>query len=110
MSGDLVWEPVGNQSVTLADKIPKSLLDDILIAKMRPGQEIEMDLVVEKGLGKTHAKWSPVCTAYYRLKNDIKLKEKILDSEATELKNVCPMGVFDIEDIGKGKYLINPLT
>ena len=46
---------------------PQSLLPDILVAKMRPGQEIEMELVAEKGVGKTHAKWSPVCTAFYRL-------------------------------------------
>jgi len=101
MSGQLEWIPVGNQEETFAEKLPKSLLDDILIAKMRPGQEIEMDLVVEKGLGKTHAKWSPVCTAYYRLLNDIKIKAPIVGKEADLLKKLCPMGVFDIEDIGK---------
>jgi len=101
MSGQLEWIPVGNQEETFAEKLPKSLLDDILIAKMRPGQEIEMDLVVEKGLGKTHAKLSPVCTAYYRLLNDIKIKAPIVGKEADLLKKLCPMGVFDIEDIGK---------
>jgi DNA-directed RNA polymerase I and III subunit RPAC1 len=106
MSGDLQWVPVGNQEETFADKLPKSLLEDILIAKMRPGQEIEMDLVVEKGLGKTHAKWSPVCTAYYRLLNDIKLKAPVTGKDAELLKKTCPMGVFDIEDIGKGNNAV----
>lgn len=78
----------------------KPLHDDILIAKLRPGQEIEMDLICEKGIGKTHAKWSPVCTAYYRLLPDIKIKEPIEGEDAKELKKLCPMGVFDIEDIG----------
>ena len=30
-------------------------------------QEIELFAFLEKGLGKTHAKWSPVATAVYRL-------------------------------------------
>jgi DNA-directed RNA polymerase I and III subunit RPAC1 len=50
-----------------------------LIAKLRPGQEIEMELTCEKGIGKTHAKWSPVSTAYYRLVPEIILKEQIKD-------------------------------
>ena len=76
------------------------MLDDILIAKLRPGQEIEMEVVCEKGIGKTHAKWSPVCSAYYRLVPQIRLKEEIRDDKAKLLKKTCPMGVFDIEDIG----------
>ena len=72
-----------------------------MIAKLRPGQEIEMELVCEKGTGKTHAKWSPVCTAYYRNLPDIRFTEPILNEEAEDLKRICPMGVFDIEDLGK---------
>jgi DNA-directed RNA polymerases I and III subunit RPAC1 len=60
-----------------------------------------MELICEKGIGKTHAKWSPVATAYYRLVPEITIKEKIVGEEAKELKNICPMGVFDIEDLGK---------
>ena len=30
-----------------------------------------MEITCEKGIGKTHAKWSPVSTAYYRLVPDI---------------------------------------
>jgi len=105
-SGDLEWIPIGDQrerfrALGVAD--PKPLHDDILIAKLRPGQEIEMELVCEKGIGKTHAKWSPVCTAYYRNLPDIRFTEPIVDDEAEELKKVCPMGVFDIEDLGKKK-------
>lgn len=99
-SGDLVWMPTGDQATMFAGNEPKPLLDDILIAKMRPGQEIEMELVCEKGEGKTHAKWSPVCTAYYRMTPDIRLTEEITGADAAELKALCPMGVFDIEDIG----------
>ena len=40
---------------------------DILLLKLRPGQEIEVECHAVKGIGKTHAKWSPVATAFYRL-------------------------------------------
>jgi DNA-directed RNA polymerase I and III subunit RPAC1 len=32
-------------------------------------------MICEKGIGKTHAKWSPVCTAFYRLLPDIKFEQ-----------------------------------
>lgn len=59
-----------------------------------------MELICEKGIGKTHAKWSPVCTAYYRNLPDIRFNEPIVGEEAKKLKRICPMGVFDIEDLG----------
>jgi len=58
-----------------------------------------MDLICEKGIGKTHAKWSPVCTAFYRLLPDIKVTG-VTGDDARELVAICPMKVFDIEDIG----------
>lgn len=66
-----------------------------------------MEMICEKGIGKTHAKWSPVCTAWYRMQPDIKFNEPVLNKDAELLKKICPMGVFDIEDIGKGqsKYI-----
>ena len=96
-SGDLEWIPKGDQQERLGNIRP--LLDDILIAKMRPGQEIEMDLICEKGIGKTHAKWSPVCTAFYRLMPEISITSPIKGQDAKDLKKTCPMGVFDIEDL-----------
>lgn len=61
-----------------------------------------MELFCEKGIGKTHAKWSPVSTAYYRLVPDIRFRKEILGNDAKELKALCPVGVFDIEDIAGG--------
>lgn len=53
-----------------------------------------------KGNGKDHAKFSPVATASYRLLPVITLKEEIKGEEADELVAKCPLGVFDIEDLG----------
>jgi len=61
-SKDLEWVPKASQAETFAASPIRPVHDDILIAKLRPGQEIEMELHCEKGIGRTHAKWSPVGT------------------------------------------------
>ncbi|KAM3322977.1 hypothetical protein CQW23_03083 [Capsicum baccatum] len=76
---------------------------DIIIAKLGPGQEIELEAHAVKGIGKTHAKWSPVATAWYRMLPEVVLLRDIEDDEAETLVKKCPVKVFDIEDIGKGK-------
>lgn len=55
-----------------------------------------------KGIGKDHAKFSPVATASYRLLPVITLKEEIVGQDAEELVAKCPLDVFDIEDLGGG--------
>ncbi|RDX83151.1 DNA-directed RNA polymerases I and III subunit RPAC1 [Mucuna pruriens] len=76
---------------------------DIILAKLGPGQEIELEAHAVKGIGKTHAKWSPVATAWYRMLPEVILSEDVEDELAEELKNKCPVNVFDIEDIGRGR-------
>jgi len=98
-SGDLVWNPYGDQEVTFRDKPIKPVHDDILIAKLRPGQAIELSCRCCKGVGKDHAKFSPVATASYRLLPEIYIEE-ITGEKAKELVDKCPMKVFDIEDLG----------
>ena len=63
----LQWIPQGDQAQRFSAQPVRPVHEDILIAKLRPGQEIELEAWCEKGIGKTHAKWSPVCTASYRL-------------------------------------------
>ncbi|KAG7585096.1 DNA-directed RNA polymerase insert domain [Arabidopsis thaliana x Arabidopsis arenosa] len=76
---------------------------DILIAKLAPGQEIELEAHAVKGIGKTHAKWSPVGTAWYRMHPEVVLRGEVEDELAERLVKVCPQNVFDIEDMGKGR-------
>jgi DNA-directed RNA polymerases I and III subunit RPAC1 len=41
--------------------------DDIVVARLNPGQRIEFEAHCRKGVGKDHTKYSPVATASYRL-------------------------------------------
>lgn len=77
-SKDLEWIPLGNQKKLFEKNPLKPVHDDIIINKLRENQEIEAELYCEKGIGKTHAKWSPVATAFYRLMPDIKFKNPII--------------------------------
>ena len=74
--------------------------DDILINKLAPGMELDLVCYCVKGIGRTHAKWSPVCTAYYRLINKINILKEINGNDAEELKQLCPKGVFTINKKG----------
>lgn len=59
-SKHIKWLPIGDQASIYKDKDVGSIHDDILIAKMRPGHEIDVKLVAVKGVGRDHAKFSPV--------------------------------------------------
>ncbi|KAL8431948.1 hypothetical protein Efla_002785 [Eimeria flavescens] len=108
-ASDLKWIPMSDrQKQKFAEDPPTPVHPDILITKLRPGQasgdfrflQLEIELIgfLEKGLGKTHAKWSPVATAVYRLEPEFVFVKPIEGEEAEELKELCPMDVFDIED------------
>ncbi|EIN06450.1 RBP11-like subunits of RNA polymerase [Punctularia strigosozonata HHB-11173 SS5] len=69
LSGQLEWVPQGDQASyePFIKKRPAPTNPDIVLAKLRPGQEIEMELHAVKSVGKDHAKFCPVATASYRL-------------------------------------------
>jgi len=71
--------------------------DDILIAKMRPGHELDIKLYAVKGYGRDHAKFSPVATAFYRLLPEVKLLKPIRGEAAERLQSCFSPGVIGIE-------------
>jgi len=101
-SRDLVWVPQGDQEVEFAADPPRPVHDDILLAKLRPGQEIDLQCYVHKGIGKDHAKFSPVATAAYRLLPKVVLTRRIEGDEAHALAELCPMDVFAVVGSGAG--------
>jgi len=70
----------------------------ILINKLRPGHELDMKLHAVKGIGKDHAKFSPVATTYYRLLPDIQLTRTVEGELATKLQSCFSPGVIKIVD------------
>ena len=63
--------PQGNQ-LTKLNKV-KLVHENIMIAKLRENQEIFIEIYAEKGIGKKHAKWSPVSTCFYRLMPNVNI-------------------------------------
>jgi len=99
-SSALQWEPQGGQEERFSRAVAP-VHGDILLAKLSPGQEIELEAHAVKGIGKDHAKFSPVATASYRLLPRITLsaEQPFVDAEADALVARCPLGVFAVEDI-----------
>ncbi|KAI6652577.1 DNA-directed RNA polymerases I and III subunit RPAC1 isoform X1 [Oopsacas minuta] len=91
------WVPIGDQAQLLGEV--KTCQDDILIMKLRPGQEIKMKLHCVKGVGKDHAKFSPVATATYRLLPSIKLLEPITGELARKLQSCFAEGVIGLKTV-----------
>ncbi|KAJ3815591.1 DNA-directed RNA polymerase [Lentinula aff. lateritia] len=84
-----------------------ALNPDIVLAKLRPGQAVEMVLHARKGVGKDHAKWSPVATASYRLHPNIVITKPIRMERAEDFKACFAHGVV-VVDKKKGTVSISP--
>ncbi|XP_072929844.1 DNA-directed RNA polymerases I and III subunit RPAC1 [Epargyreus clarus] len=100
-SSQIKWSPLGNQATVHKEADVGPVHGDILISKMRPGHELDLNLVAVKGIGKDHAKFSPVATASYRLLPDITLTRDVRDIEATLLQSCFSPGVIGIDSDGQ---------
>ncbi|XP_077585162.1 DNA-directed RNA polymerases I and III subunit RPAC1 [Stigmatopora nigra] len=102
-SRDIKWIPVGNQADVFADASIGPVHDDILIALLRPGQELDIVMHCVKGIGKDHAKFSPVATASYRLLPELTLLETVQGEKAERLKRCFSHGVIELEEVNGSK-------
>lgn len=96
-SGMLKFVPKGGQAEFLAEDAVKVANEDILLAKLRPGQEIHCDCIAILGIGKDHAKFSPVAPASYRLMPTITLLEPITGRDADKFAKCFPKGVIKVK-------------
>ncbi|KAI8917598.1 DNA-directed RNA polymerase [Powellomyces hirtus] len=103
LSSHLQWDPQGEQVERFANDPCRPVIDDILITKMRPGQEIDVELHCQKGIGKEHAKWSPVATASYRLLPDIQILKPITGESAKRFQKCFPPGVVAVKPNAAGQ-------
>ncbi|KAI2479204.1 DNA-directed RNA polymerase I and III protein [Pyrenophora tritici-repentis] len=99
---DMRFEPNGNQAENLSEaegKHIRSTNPDILICKMRPGQELEIRMHAIKGIGQDHAKFSPVATASYRLMPTIDITKPIVGADAKKFSRCFPSGVIRLDTV-----------
>ena len=97
----ITFEPTGRQNKEFPepDGHVRPVNPEILLAKMRPGQVIDLDMHCIKGIGADHAKFSPVATATYRLLPTIDIVKPIVGNDARKFARCFPKGVIGLEDV-----------
>lgn len=108
-SSHLKWCPLGNQNQLYSAEFVGPVHDDILIAKLRPGHEIDAKLHAVKSIGRDHSKFSPVATAFYRLLPEVTITKSVYGEAAERLQKCFSPGVIDLVDdeSGKKKAVVN---
>lgn len=99
---DIKFEPFGRQVEVFGGEgaiVPTN--PDVLIAKLRPGQVIDLQMHAIKGVGSEHAKFSPVAPASYRLLPTIDILQPILGNDAKKFQKCFPQGVIGLEKVTK---------
>ncbi|KAG9248877.1 DNA-directed RNA polymerase [Calycina marina] len=99
---DIKFIPFGRQAEHFSgENAIRPTNPDILLAKLRPGQVIDIQMHAIKGVGSDHAKFSPVATASYRLLPTIDILRPILGQDAVKFKKCFPAGVIGLETVTK---------
>jgi DNA-directed RNA polymerase II subunit RPB3 len=85
------------------DVRPADLEGPILLLKLQKNQEIDIICNARKGIGKEHAKWSPVATCSFKHTPEIILNSQKIESimnlnEKIEFVNSCPAKVFNLNE------------
>ncbi|XP_066147882.1 DNA-directed RNA polymerases I and III subunit RPAC1 [Euwallacea fornicatus] len=105
-SKHIKWVPIGGQKSKFKDMEVGPIHSDILIAKMRPGHEMDLKLFATKSNGADHAKFSPVATAFYRLLPDIRIVKPVEGEAALKLQKCFSPGVVTIRKEERRKFAV----
>ena len=100
-ASQIQWEVKGRQKnmFPTPDGAIRPVNPGILLAKLRPGQAIDLEMHCVKGIGADHAKFSPVAPASYRLLPTIDIIKPILDQDARKFARCFPKGVIGLEEV-----------
>lgn len=104
------WVPVGAQAEMYGKDAFRPVFEDILIAKLRPGHELDLKMHCVKGIGKDHAKFSPVATASYRLLPEIRLTKVVSEEQAKRLVNCFSPGVMELDETEDGRKIVKVVS
>lgn len=80
----------------------KPVTPNITITKLAPGKRLKLEAYAVLGVGRTHAKFQPVSTVYYRFQPVIEIDLKKCDACAKCVES-CPKGIIKLE---KGKIAV----
>ena len=97
LSNDIKWVPVGNQE---QDCGPVSVEKDIILVKLAPGQQLDMELIATKGIGQEHGKWNPSSCAMYKHHLRIALRSDLKGDHARKVQEFFSPGVIGVDSKG----------
>ncbi|KAI9784124.1 MAG: DNA-directed RNA polymerase core subunit rpc40 [Geoglossum umbratile] len=100
-SSALTFHPAGQQRELFPEPYGSiaPVNPNILLAKLRPGQALNLEMHCIKGIGADHAKFSPVATASYRLLPTITITSPITGKDAIKFARCFPRGVIGLETV-----------
>lgn len=99
------WIPLGGQGDLYKAEDVGPVHEDILINKLRPGHELDLKMLAVKGIGRDHAKFSPVATASYRLLPEIQLLADVEGELALKLQSCFSPGVIGVKERSDGEKI-----
>ena len=75
---------------------------EIVIVKLGKNQELKFHAKARKGVGKEHAKWSPVAVATFQYEPDVRLNEREIEKmdeiKKQEFVASCPTKVYAYDE------------
>ncbi len=98
-SSALKWVPLpGQEDAFTAEGAsqPAPVSDKILLNKLAVGDEIQARCLAVKGVGRDHAKFSPVSAAFYKLLPSIEITGTVRGEMAKKLQRSFAKGVINV--------------